>query len=159
MVRVKFEHLKFKLLFLILFFIFQNVNAQRESLYIKKDSFTKIISITENSNHSDDIVRLNVFYEEFDKVKWGSAIAIISYRYLGVDSQNNLHLQKTENNYTLNTVDVCELIFKLDQNKPTEITLTGQKGQKVPLLIKIQVEAGNNFIKTKYLGDLPAYIE
>jgi hypothetical protein len=149
---------KLHLLSLILFLFYQNINAQ-EVLYIKKDTFTKIVAVNENSNHGDDFLRVNVFYGEFDKVKWGSAITITSYTYLGVDSQNNLHVRKTENDFTLKKEDSCKLIFKLDQNKPTEITLVAQKGQRVPLLIKVQVEAGNNFIKTKYLGDLPKYIE
>ena len=147
-----------KLFFFILFLCYQNINSQ-EIIYIKKDTFTKIVSVIQNSNHGDDFVRVNVFYGELDKVKWGSAINITSYTYLGVDSQNNLHVQKTENDYTLKTKDVCELIFKLEQNKPTEITLIAQRGQRIPLLIKVQVEAGNNFIKTKYLGDLPIYVE
>ena len=52
------------------------------------------------------------------------------------------------------------LKFTIGKNgKPTEITLIAQRSQKNPLLIKIQVNASNNFIKTKYLGDLPVYID
>jgi len=151
--------MKTQSLFFILILCCQTIMAQKEHLYIKKDSFTKVVSVAEISNHGDDFVNVNTFYGSLDKVNWGSATTIISYTYLGVDSQNNLHVRKTENNETLNSKDVCELVFRLEQNKPTEITLTGQKGQRNPLLIRIQVEAGNHFIKAKYLGDLPAYIE
>ena len=150
-----------KLLLLLIFLIsIQNINAQNEKTsYIKKDTFTKVITINENGNHGDDFMTINVFYGELDKVQWGNATTITSYRYLGVDSQNNLHIKRREYNYSLKSEDECELIFKLDQNKPTEITLIAQKKKKNPLLIKIQVNASNNFIKTKYLGDLPVYID
>ena len=150
-----------KLLLLLIFLIsIQNINAQNEKTsYIKKDTFTKVITINENGNHGDDFMTINVFYGELDKVQWGNATTITSYRYLGVDSQNNLHIKRREYNYNLKSEDECELIFKLDQNKPTEITLIAQRSQKNPLLIKIQVNASNNFIKTKYLGDLPVYID
>lgn len=100
---------------------------------------------------------INVFAGELNKVKWENTITNTSYRYLGIDSDNNLHIERKELNHLLNKEDVCQLIFKTDLNKPTQITLTAQKSLKAPLLITIQVEAGNKSIKTKYLGDLPFY--
>lgn len=150
------------LLLVILLISIQNINGQNEETsYIKKDTFTKVITINENGNHGDDFMTINVFYGELEKVQWGNATTITSYTYLGVDSQNNLHIKRREReyNYSLKSEDECELIFKLDLNKPTEITLIAQRSQKNPLLIKIQVNASNNFIKTKYLGDLPVYID
>ncbi|GEP52809.1 hypothetical protein FNO01nite_34810 [Flavobacterium noncentrifugens] len=150
----------FKIFIVLTILYGQSALAQKGKIsYIKKDTFTKIISINEIGNHGDDFMTINVFNGELDKVQWGSAINITSYRYLGVDSQNNLHIQRNEHNYTLKDEDVCELIFKLDSTKPTEITLIAQRSQKNPLLIKIQVEATNNFIKAKYLGELTVYNE
>ena len=136
--------------------IFSQENSKS---YIQKDVYTKIITVYELSYPSEDIMSINVFKGEIDKVQWGSAISIISYRFLGIDNQNNLHIQRTEKDYVFKKEDVCELIFKLELNKPTDIVLIGQRSQLKPLLIKIQVEVENNFIKSKYLGDFPTYTE
>lgn len=147
----------YKFIFILIILFSQKSFAQNKTDYIKKGVFTQIVSITDVCNHADTFVSFNVFRGELDKVTWGNAVYIISYRYLGIDSQNNLHVLRIENNYSLQKEDRCELIFKLDINRPTEITLLSQNSLKIPFSIKVQVEATNNFIKTKYIGELPIY--
>ena len=137
---------------------FGKASAQSNIFYIKKGVFTNLIGVSPITNHGDDIINVNVFYKMGDKVEWGTAQTIISYRYLGVDNQNNLHLQREQTKDNASS-DICNLTFALDANKSGDITLIGERSQKEPLLIKLHVEANNDFIKTKYIGNLPLYKE
>jgi hypothetical protein len=132
--------------------------AQENALYIKRGVFTKVLSVSSNTNHGDNILIVNVFYQIGQKVPWGKSQTIISYRYLGIDNQNNLHLQREQSGENFPTV-ICTLIFALDANKAADITLIAERSQKEPLLIKLHIEANNNGITTKYLGNLPLYKE
>lgn len=132
--------------------------GQESGLYIKRDVFTKLISVSSNTNHGDDILTVNVFDKIGDKIPWGKALTVVSYRYLGLDNQNNLHLQRRQSGDN-SPPDICNLIFALDNNRSAEITLIAENSQKVPLLIRLLVEANNNGVRTKYLGNLPSYLE
>ena len=151
-------HQTIYLIMLFTVFSFGRASAQDNIFYIEKGVFTNLIGLSPTTHHGDDIVNINVFYKMGDKVDWGTAQTIISYRYLGVDSQNNLHLQREQIKDNASS-DICNLTFALDANKSGDITLIGKRSQKEPLLIKIHVEADNNFIKTKFLGNLPLYKE
>jgi hypothetical protein len=97
------------------------------------------------------------------KVPWEKSQSNISYRYLGIDSQNNLHLERVQVDFDSTNVkanssrDICKLIFALDANRTADITLIGQRSRND--LIKIHIEASNNGTITKYLGSLPVYKE
>ena len=141
---------------LLLFF---KASSQNNNIYIQRDVFTKVINVSPIANHGDDIININVFYKVGKKIEWSTVNRIISYTYLGVDNQNNLHIQTRETKSDLSTSNIYNLVFALDSNKSGDITLIGERSQRQPLLIKIHVEANNDFIKIKYLGDLPVYQE
>ncbi len=160
------KQLIFTLFILFTLLNFLKVSAQNNNTYIKRGQFfTKTVNVKSISNHGDDIVNVNVFSNAGKKIEWGTARTIISYTYLGIDNQHNLHLQREETDFQSEETDdnlpsnISNLIFALDTNKSGDITLIGERSLKEPLLIKIHVEASNNFIKIKYLGDLPVYKE
>lgn len=125
-----------------------NSFSQSEKKYIDRGVFTKIISIDSVAYHGDDILTVNVFYEMGEKIPWGNSKTIVSYRYLGIDTENNLLLQRKQDD------DTCILTFALDSNNFGTITLIGQRSQKNPLLIKLKVSCSNNQILTEYIGAL-----
>jgi hypothetical protein len=129
------------------------VSLAERTLYIKRDTFTKIVSIESEMNHADDFVNVNVFYKMGRTIPWGASTSIISYRYLGIDNNHNLHIMRKEGN------DICNLIFQMNADNSGEITLIGERSQKEPLLIKLKVKATNSGIHIQYLGDLPVYQE
>lgn len=114
----------------------------------------KIVYVYPNTFAGRDFITIMVYSEikgNVAKDHQGS----ISYRYLGIDNQT-IRLQRTEKFFDEH--DTCDLFFKLDSEKPTEITLISQKSF-AGNVVKLQIEASNNGIKTKYIGDLPKYIE
>lgn len=143
---------------LFLSFTFFNSYAQeKNNLFIDKGIFTKIFNVKDISYPADDFLTINVFYEMGEKAPWGKSESIISYRYLGIDNQT-IRIERTENDKIFG-INTCELFFKIENTKPTEITLIGQRSQINPLLIKLQIEVTNNYIKAKYLGQLPKYVD
>ena len=125
-----------------------NLFGQNKKNYIDRGVFTKIISIDSIAYHGDDILTVNVFYKMGEKIPWGNSETIISYRYLGIDTDNNLLIQRNQDD------DTCILTFALDSNNFGTITLIGQRSQKNPLLIKLKVSCSNNQIITEYIGKL-----
>jgi hypothetical protein len=111
------------------------------------------VGIKTKVNHADDIVNVHLFYKMGTTIPWGTSSSIVSYRYLGVDNNHNLHILRKEKD------DFCNLIFELNTENSGEITLIGQRAQKEPLLIKLKVKATNSGIDIQYLGDLPIYQE
>lgn len=133
--------------------------CQNRISYINKSIFTTIVTVTESTFPADNLITVNVFNGSLDKVEWGNAISIISYKYLGIDNQNNLHIRRIDSNYSIKKTDECDLIFKLNSEGQGEITLIGQTSLKEPLPIHLKIEATNNFLKSKYFGNLPLYVE
>ena len=132
--------------------------AQERELesYIDLIGSPKIVYVYPNTYVGRDFITISVYSEMKGNVAerhQGS----ISYRYLGIDNQT-IRMQRTEKNSILRELDICELSFKLDSEKPTEITLISQKDFDGSV-IKLQIEASNHGIKTKYIGDLPEYIK
>lgn len=148
-----------KLFSTCLLFMFFGVLAQEkiEDLYLDSEGFPKVIVVSSISYHAQNMLTLNV-YKKLEGIAENKDIAFfVSYKYLGIDNQT-LRLQREELNCTTKEKDICNLYFKIDQTKPTEITLIGQEFYKGSL-IKLQIEATNNFIKTKYIGNLPKYVK
>ena len=125
-------------------------------MYLDLNGSPKIVYVYPNTYVGRDFITIMVYYEMNGNVAKDDQ-GSISYRYLGIDNQT-IRLQRSEINTALGKLDTCELFFKLDTEKPTEITLISQKNYDGNI-IKLQIEASNNGIKTKYTGDLPKYIE
>lgn len=151
--------MKKSLLILIVLLLVTNLNlfSQNKKHYIDRGVFTKIVSVSSVSNHGDDILNVNVFYKMGEKVSWGESNTIISYKYLGIDNDNNLLLEREQ--YDEDRTDKFILTFALDSNNSGIITLIGQRSQKNPLLLKLKVSCSNNQIITEYLGKLPDFNE
>jgi hypothetical protein len=115
----------------------------------------KIVSVYPNTYAGRIFIYISVYSEMKGNVTENFQ-GSISYRYLGVDNQT-IRLLRTEKKYVGGS-NTCELFFKLDSEKPTEITLISQEDFDGNV-IKLQIEASNNGIKTKYIGDLPKYVE
>jgi hypothetical protein len=141
------------ILIVIIIALLPRVSLAETILYIKRDTFTTIVGIKTKVNHADDIVNVHLFYKMGTTIPWGTSSSIVSYRYLGVDNNHNLHILRKEKD------DFCNLIFELNTENSGEITLIGQRAQKEPLLIKLKVKATNSGIDIQYLGDLPIYQE
>jgi hypothetical protein len=144
-----------KILFFCLFLLTCSItNGQDNKIYIDRGSFTKVLSISPITHHGDAILTVNVFQQKVDQeIPWGEATTIVTYRYLGIDAQNNLHLEREETSEYVGDNN-SNLIFGLNSTNSDTLTLIGQRAQKDPLLIKLKVEASNNQISSKYLGDL-----
>jgi len=143
------------LLFIAFLFSIQLSYSQSYKSYIDKSSIYTLFSVQETVYAADDILNITIFNSK--SVNYGDIWKSDCYTYLGIDSQNNLHILKKEGNNK--TEKLCELIFKIDPSKPSEIILNGHKDIKFPLLIKLQITVSQNYIQIKYLGDVPAYIE
>lgn len=124
--------------------------------YLDLNGSPKIVYISPNIYVGSDFITI-IVYNKMAGNKGEGHTGTINYRYLGIDNQT-IRLQRTESNSILRESDTCELFFKLDSEKPTEITLISQKNSDGNV-IKLQIEASNNGIKIKYIGDLPKYIE
>lgn len=126
-------------------------------IYIQRNTFTKVVSISPIAHHGDGILTVNTFYDMGKKIPWGEASTIVTYRYLGVDNQHNLYLEKKESHDLVDLNIRSELVFSLNSNNSGIITLIGQSAQKKPLHLLLKIDANNNRIITKYLGNLPEY--
>ena len=146
-----------KIIVILTSLITVNAFCQNKNAYIKKGFATEVFSLQSFGFPGGKILNINVFIEVKDKIPWGEAKSIIEYIYLGIDNQNNLHLQRV-NHSDKSPVDICNLIFALDGNKSGDTTLIGDRFVE-PTLFKIHVEGDNNGITMKYLGDLPKLVE
>ena len=141
---------------LLLAFVSLYAQERTEESYLDLKGSPKIVYVYPNTYVGRDFITIMVYSEMQGNVTKDHQ-GTISYRYLGIDDQT-IRMQRTENNSILGKHDTCDLFFKLDSEKPTEITLISQKDYDGNV-IKLQIEVSNNGIKTKYIGDLPKYIE
>jgi len=143
----------------IIIMLLPKVSLAEITHYIKRGTFTKIVTIKSKANHADDFLTVNVFFEMGKTIQWEESTVNISYRYLGIDNHHNLHIMRIQHDDVTNGDDVCNLIFEMNADNSGEITLIGQRPLKELLLIKLQVKATNSGLQTQYLGDLPVYQE
>ena len=149
----------FMLVFVISYlFVTSTTHAETTHYVMKEESFTQIISIENEVYHGDNIMEIGLFYEPGSKITWGDQELIISYRYLGIDNDNNLYILKSRWQRR-GEEDEYSLIFKLNSYQTGVILLAGLSSQKNPVLIKLEVIATNLGIQVKYLGSLPEYKE
>jgi hypothetical protein len=97
-------------------------------------------------------------FSEVDKVeKDENCKAVVTYKYLGIDN-NTLRIEREELEAQHGKKETSQLFFKLNKNRSIEITLIGQEYWEGSL-IKLRVEATNNYIKVNYIGELPRFIK
>jgi len=127
----------FMLTFVISYLFVTSTTHAERTHYIKKGAvFTQVISIENEVNHGDDIMNIGTFYEPGSKIHWGDQENIVSYRYLGIDNDNNLYILREECDLKIDEEDKCSLIFKLNSYQTGIVILIGKRSQKTPVLIK-----------------------
>lgn len=145
------------LILVFVFFLSEKSDAQSEILYIKKDVISQVLKVNQVTYPGDNILTVNMFYELGEKIPWGETLRNSTYKYLGVDNGHNLHLEKIDHKSDSDETDRSRLVFGLDENNKGNITLVSFSSLKEPVLIKLEVEANNNDIKIRYLGEFIEY--
>lgn len=155
----------FKLIFVYFLFLttccfIDTFGQVKEGVYIQNKIGMEVFTLNSMAYNDSRILNVGVFDSATEKIQWGTQTTIIEYIYLGIDNNNNLHLERVQSGSATNQkyMDKCTLIFPLDSNKTADIILIGERFYTItPFKIKVKIE--NNALLASYVGELPKLVE